>query len=78
MNVAQAFVWNAGTYDFDVKGEIQAATTARMRTDAKYRGRVTRSSDEAPVMGVERRGRVYLVDTWLDRTPKQPVCSIRR
>jgi len=27
-------------------------------TDAKYRGGMTRSSDEAPVIGVERRGRV--------------------
>jgi len=28
-------------------------------TDAEHRGGVTRSSDEAPVMGVERRG--YIV-----------------
>ena len=25
-------------------------------TDAKYRGGITRSSDETPVMGVEQRG----------------------
>jgi hypothetical protein len=33
-------------------------TTQRQNTDAVCSGRLTRSSDEAPVMGVERRGQV--------------------
>ena len=34
------------------------AETMRKNTDARARGGAARSSDEAPVMGVERRGSV--------------------
>ena len=34
------------------------ADTTRKNTDARARGGAACSSDEAPVMGVERRGRV--------------------
>ena len=39
------------------KGKAQAGQTfARPNTDVLQDGRLPRSSDEAPVMGVERRG----------------------
>ena len=39
------------------KGKAQAGETpVRPNTDVLYEGRLSRSSDEVPVMGVERRG----------------------
>lgn len=59
MTSIQAFIRNAGTSRFDVKGEAQVEDLhKRASTEAKHWGGTTRSSDEAPVMGVERRGRV--------------------
>ena len=50
---------NAGTSRFDVKGETQVEDLhKRESTDAKHWDGMTRSSDEATVMVVERRGRV--------------------
>jgi hypothetical protein len=50
---------NAGTSRFDVKGEAQVEDLhKRASTDAKHWGGMTRSSDEATAMVVERRGRV--------------------
>jgi hypothetical protein len=55
----QAFMRNAGTSRFDVKGEAQVEDLhERASTDAKHWGGMTRSSDEATAMVVERRGRV--------------------
>ena len=39
----------------DVKGKRRVANTTSANTDASSRDGVVRSSDEAPVMGVERR-----------------------
>ena len=59
----QAFVWNAGTCRHDDKGETQAGGPCEGEiTDAWHRGGATRSSDEGPVMGLERRGCV--VQLW--------------
>ena len=58
MNLAQASVWNVGTSDFDVKGEIQVKNHKDESTEAKSRDGMTHSSEEAPVMGVEQRGHV--------------------
>jgi len=45
--------------DTDVKGKAQAGQTpARLNTNAVYDGGLSRSSEEAPVMGVERRAEV--------------------
>ena len=50
-------MWNVGTYGSDVKGEIQAGGPRKDEsTDAEPRGGVARSSEEGPVMGLERRG----------------------
>jgi hypothetical protein len=55
----QAFIRNAGTSRFDVKGEAQVEDLhKRASTDAKHWGGMTRSSDEATAMVAERRGRV--------------------
>jgi hypothetical protein len=47
-----------GNLDFDAKGEIQMMNHKDESTEAKSRDGMTRSSEEAPVMGVERRGHV--------------------
>jgi hypothetical protein len=48
-----------GTRSQDAKREHQGGRTAKMLSiDAWNEDGPTRSSDEAPVMGVERRGRV--------------------
>ncbi len=53
----QAFMRNAGTSRFDVKGEAQVeGLHKRASTDARHWGGMTRSSDEATAMVVERRG----------------------
>lgn len=51
----QAPMRNTGTCCSDDKGNSQAANTARGNTDADRRGGAVRSSDEAPIMGVEQR-----------------------
>ena len=38
MNVAQAFVWNVGTYDSDAKGEIPSGGPTRMRVPMRSIG----------------------------------------
>ena len=59
----QASMWNAGTCRSDAKGEIQIGGPYEGEsTDAGHRGGATRSSDEGPVMGLERRGCV--VQLW--------------
>ena len=64
----QAFVWNAGTCRPDAKGEIQIGGPYEDEsTDAGHRGGATRSSDEGPVMGLERRGRVILACSSVNR-----------
>src|SRR5215468_9316117 len=58
----QASMWNAGTCRSDAKGEIQIGGPYEGEsTDAGHRGGATRSSDEGPVMGLERRGCVVLL-----------------
>ena len=49
--------WERGNRLGDVKGNLQAAQYRKGdSTDAPGRGGTACSSDEAPVMGVERRG----------------------
>jgi len=50
----EALIWNIGTCRFDAKGGIQAENLQELNTDAKHRGGLIGSSEEAPVMGVER------------------------
>jgi hypothetical protein len=54
-----AFVWNVGTCRSDGKGEIQVEPHKDESTDAEHRGGLPRSSVEVPVMGMERRGRLW-------------------
>ena len=59
MSSIQAWLWNRGSLANlkKHKGKAQAgAQLARLNTDDLQDGRLLRSSDEAPVMGVERRG----------------------
>jgi hypothetical protein len=59
MSSIQAYLWNKGSLA-DMKkhkGKAQAGVQpVRPNTDVLQDGRLLRSSDEAPVMGVERRG----------------------
>ena len=54
--MAQAFVWNVGTYVPMLREKFKWRTHKDESTDAGYRGGTARRSDEAPVMGVEQRG----------------------
>ncbi len=47
---------------------VEQKTCKRLSTDAGHRGRWLRSSDEAPVMGVERRGSVVGTVLQVNRT----------
>jgi len=53
-----AFVWNVRTWPAMPREKVQAAPTARPKVPMPERGGLPRSSDEAGVMLVERRGRV--------------------
>ncbi|TQE95744.1 MAG: hypothetical protein FKY71_17000 [Spiribacter salinus] len=46
----------------DAKGNLRVVTTTRENTDTRDRGGATRSSEEALVMSVERRGCVIWPD----------------
>lgn len=59
----QALVWNCKNLHCDVKGDGQEKKIEAQSTEAQCRGGSTRSSDEAAVMAVERRGRVGLLDS---------------
>jgi hypothetical protein len=57
VNLDQALSRNVGTCRRDVKGEDQVGSSHEvLSTDARHRGRTARSSEEGPVMGLERRG----------------------
>jgi len=63
----RAFMWNAGTCRFNVKGEIQIGNPYENEsTDVKNRGGTTRSSVEISVMEMERRSRVIRYD-WMNQ-----------
>ena len=69
----QASVWNAGTCRPDAKGEIQVGGPYEGEsTDAGHRGGATRSSDEGPVMGLERRGRIVQLWREANRRREEP------
>ena len=57
-----ARLWNCGNPNSDAKGEGQVKKSKVQSTDALFGGGSICSSNEAPVMGVERRGRVVPVD----------------
>jgi hypothetical protein len=63
MILFQALVWNVGTYWFNVKERGAMFLFGSASTNVNQRGGVTRSSDEAIVMVVERRG--YVIQPWL-------------
>ena len=50
----------------DAKGNPQAVATVRENTDAGSRGGAARSSDEASVMEVERRGCIIQLGLWIN------------
>jgi hypothetical protein len=57
VTVVQACVWNVGTCRPDDKGELQVRSLHKDKsTDAGHRGGAARSSEEASVMDVKRRG----------------------
>jgi len=52
----------AGTWRCDVKGAGQEKRIEAQSTEAQPRDGPTRSSVEEPVMGLERRGRIVLLE----------------
>ena len=59
MTLIQALVRNSGTCRPDAKGEARADGLRKGEiTDAGHRGGATRSRDESPAMGLDRRGGV--------------------
>src|ERR1017187_9353119 len=52
-----ALVWNVRTCRTEAKEEVPSGKTRKDGiTEAEHRGGAARSSDEGPVMGLERRG----------------------
>ena len=75
VTLRQASIRNTGTCRFDAKGEIQAVSHRKgLSTDAEHRGGDTRSREEGPVMGLDRRGaiiRLYPVDNPKGEDPRE-------
>ena len=82
MSLAWALVWNVGTCRPVLAGGQWSGCGLRsfvgresskrliregLSTDAGHRGGPTRSSDEGSVMGLERRGRVILAWSMVNR-----------
>jgi hypothetical protein len=73
VTLGQALARNVGTCRPDAKGDIQAGGPCEdQSTDAGHRGGATRSSDEGPVMGLERRGCVVQLWTEVNRQREEP------
>ena len=73
VTVIRASIRNVRTCRSDVKGDIQAGGPCEdQSTDAGHRGGATRSSDEGPVMGLERRGCVVQLWTEVNRHREEP------
>ena len=63
VTLIQALVWKRENLSGDVKGKGASGDNREAEsTDAPERGGLPRSSDEGPVMGLERRGRVIVVE----------------
>lgn len=63
MSISQAQLWNVRTCRPDDKRESPVVmSNKRKRSNAGHGGGVTRSSDEAVVMAVERRGYPILLE----------------
>ena len=69
-DLTTGFDTERGNLAWSVKESPQAAQTARENTNIHDRGGASRSSAEAAVMAVERRGCVILPDN-----RRQPTCS---
>ena len=54
--MVQALVWNVGTCASMQREQLKWKPHKSPSTDARHRGGVVHSSDEASVMDVERRG----------------------
>src|SRR5665811_2405124 len=82
-----ALAWNRRTCRLDTDGQSKGARSApwwsrgrtasgehreRQSTDARHRGGTTRSSDEGPVMGLERRGRAGQIEVVVNSVEEEP------
>jgi len=62
-----------GTCRLDGKGETQVGGPHKGEsTKAGHRGGVTRSSEEGPVMGLERRGDIVWLYRWVNQRWEEP------
>ena len=61
--MVQALVWNCGNLRLRCEGKGTSRIGKADNTNAQPRGGATRSSVEAAVMAVERRGRV--IESWV-------------
>ena len=70
--MVQALVWNVGTCVSMRREKLKWPTHKGLSTEARHRGGVARSSDEYPVMGLERRRdivRLYEKVNWRREEP---------
>jgi hypothetical protein len=73
VTLSQAHAWNVGTCRPDAKEEIQAGGPCKdLSTDAGHRDGAARSSNESPVMGLERRSCVVQPWTEVNRQREEP------
>ena len=66
----QALRWNCGNASRDAKGAYRVKQNEVLSTDARFADGPARTSDEAAVMAVERRGWVALADPFANSSER--------
>ena len=73
MTLAQALEWNVGTCISMRREKLKRTTRKSLSTEARCRGGVARSSEEDPVIGLERRRDIVQLYMEVNRQREDPL-----
>jgi hypothetical protein len=72
VTLAQALEWNVGTCIAMQREKLKRTTRKSQSTEARCRGGVARSSEEGPVIGLERRRDIVQLYWKVNRQREDP------
>lgn len=72
VTLVQALEWNVGTCVSMGREKLKRTTRKSLSTEARCRGGVARSSEEDPVIGLERRRDIVQLYTEVNRKREDP------
>jgi hypothetical protein len=70
--LVRALEWNVGTCGSMPREQLKRTTRESLSTDARRRGGVACSSEEDPVIGLERRRDIVQLYTEVNRRREEP------